>query len=74
MAIIKYRQILHSKHRLKFGTGKSFLLRRVLQQSENQIPSWIHDIKEGIRIVLDTGAFSFHVYHSPPLMLPYVGG
>ena len=66
--MIKSSQIWHSKHVLKFSTGKSFLLRRVLQQSENQIPSWIHDIKEGIRIVLDTGAFGLHVYLSPPLM------
>ena len=59
MAIIKSRQILHSKHGLKFGTDKSFLLRRGLQQSENQIPSWILDIREAIKIVLDTSDYRF---------------
>ena len=57
--MIKSSQIWHSKHVLKFSTGKSFLLRRVLQQSENLIPSWIINIKEPIKIVLDTGDFSF---------------
>ena len=41
--MIKSRQILHSQHVLKFGTDASFLVRRALQQSENQIPSWILD-------------------------------
>ena len=44
---------------LKFGTGTTFLVRRDLQQSENLIPSWILHIKEGIKIVLDTGEFRF---------------
>ena len=71
-AMIKSRQILHSKHMLKFGTCTTFLLHRDLQQSENQIPSWILDIKKVSRLFLDTGDFGLHVYLSPPLMLPDV--
>ena len=58
-SMTKSRQILLSKHMLKFGTGATFLLCRDLPKSENQIPSWILDIKEAIMIVLDTGDFRF---------------
>ena len=61
LAIIEYRQILLSKHMLKFGTGTTFLLPRDLQKSENQIHSWIRDKsrKEALKNVLDTGDFGF---------------
>ena len=56
-SMTKSRQILLSKHMLEFCTDTTFLLRRDLPKSENQIPSWIFDIKEAIKIVLDMGDF-----------------
>ena len=58
-AMIKSRQISNSKHMLKFGTGTTFLLHRDLQQSENQIPSWILDIKKVSRLFSRHGRFRF---------------
>ena len=49
-SMTKSRQILLSKHMLKFGTGTIFLFRRDLPPSENQIPSWILDIKKLSRL------------------------
>ena len=50
LSMTKSRQILLSKHMLKFGTGTIFLFRRDLPPSENQIPSWILDIKKLSRL------------------------
>ncbi len=61
--MIESRQILQSKHMLKFGTGTTFLLRRDLQQSENQIPSWIPDIKKVSRLFSRHGRFRFTCLH-----------
>ena len=73
-SMTKSRQILLSKHMLKFGTGTIFLFCRDLPPSENQLPSWILDIKKQSKIVLDTGDFRFSClpFSTYLLMLPDV--